>query len=120
MERKGEREREIYIYIYVHMYIYIHIIDIEFEGRIIHVCMHASMYNMYYHISSLHMPRSRQDGSWQRFFTSSHLPQFALASSASGYTQKVADLLESMAEWLGHGSSSEVFLDGLMGTHRNS
>lgn len=43
--------------------------------------------------------RLKQDGSWQRFFTSSHLPQFALASSASGYTQKVADLLESMAEF---------------------
>ncbi|CAE7336161.1 unnamed protein product [Symbiodinium sp. KB8] len=38
-------------------------------------------------------------GSWQRLFTSAHLPQFALASSASGYSQKVADLLIAMAEF---------------------
>ena len=43
----------------------------------------------------------RQQGSWHHLFTSAHLPQFALASSVSGYSQKVADLLESMAESLG-------------------
>ena len=43
----------------------------------------------------------RQQGSWHHLFTSAHLPQFALASSVSGYSQKVADLLESMAEPLG-------------------
>ena len=57
----------------------------------------------------IHTRNTRQDGSWQRFFTSSHLPQFALASSASGYTQKVADLLESMAEWLDSGSRENVW-----------
>ena len=45
----------------------------------------------------------RQQGTWHHFFTSAHLPQFALASSVSGYSQKVADLLESMAELPGVG-----------------
>lgn len=43
--------------------------------------------------------RLQQQGSWHHLFTSAHLPQFALASSVSGYSQKVADLLESMAEF---------------------
>lgn len=43
--------------------------------------------------------RLQQQGTWHHFFTSAHLPQFALASSVSGYSQKVADLLESMAEF---------------------
>ncbi|CAE7351802.1 unnamed protein product [Symbiodinium natans] len=43
--------------------------------------------------------RLMHQGSWQRFFTSAHLPQFALASSTSGYCQKVADLLVAMAEF---------------------
>jgi len=43
--------------------------------------------------------RLQQQGTWHHLFTSAHLPQFALASSVSGYSQKVADLLESMAEF---------------------
>jgi hypothetical protein len=73
----------------------------------IYVCV----YSIHLHIHKvycIHTQITRQDGSWQRFFTSSHLPQFALASSASGYTQKVADLLESMAEWLDSGSRENV------------
>ena len=36
---------------------------------------------------------------WKYFFSSANLPQFALASSASGYSQKVADLLLEMADF---------------------
>ena len=43
--------------------------------------------------------RLLHEGSWQHFFSSAHLPWFALASSASGYSQKVADLLLAMAEF---------------------
>ena len=43
--------------------------------------------------------RLLEKGSWQQSFTSTHLPQFALASSASGYSQKVGDLLLAMAEF---------------------